>query len=269
MDPQTHRITGRTRMLFMLGDPIEQIKGNVLLGDYFVEHGVDAAVVPLHIRAGSLEIVVKALRKLENVAGFGVTMPHKVAVVNLLDGMTDRARGVGAVNFVQRRADGSLHGDNIDGIGFVTGLVESGFDPRGKTVLQIGAGGAGRAIAFALADAGAIRLRIANRSPDKAVALAAAVQQASPDCQCEAGMASAAGFDLVVNTTSLGMRTDDALPLDIVGLEPRSVVAEVVMRPEITPLLGAALACGCRVVVGRAMFVGQMEAAARVAGLWT
>lgn len=265
---RTATVTGQTRILFILADPVEHVRGSALLTDFFQGRGVDAVVAPLHVRPAALETVLQGLRRLENVAGFGVTIPHKIAVVPLLDEVSDRARAVGAVNFVGRGADGRLRGDNIDGVGFIAGLRQGGVDPAGMSALQVGAGGAGRAIAFALAAAGVRRLRIANRSVRKAEELAAAVQAAHPACACEAGPAAPAGFALVVNTTSLGMQPGDALPLPTEALTPGCVVAEVIMTPSVTPLMAAAQARGCRVIAGRAMLEGQMDAAARIAGLW-
>lgn len=266
---RTATVTGKTRILFILADPVEYVRGSALLTDFFQNHGANAMVAPLHVRPPALDTVLQALRRLENVAGFGVTIPHKIAVVPLLDSITERAQAIGAVNFVRRGSDGRLHGDNIDGIGFIAGLRKSGVDPGGMNALQVGAGGAGRAIAFALADAGVRRLRIANRSVDKAQALAAAVRAVYPTCLCEAGLADPEGFSLLVNTTSLGMRPGDPLPLPVAALSQNSTLAEVIMTPSVTPLMEAAQVRGCRVVAGRAMLDGQMEAAARFAGLWS
>jgi shikimate dehydrogenase len=265
---QMHRITGNTRLLFMLADPVAHIRGNALLTEFFQSKGADAAMIPLHVHPENLRTVLVGLRSIGNVVGIGITTPHKIAVVPLLDQLTDRARDVGAVNFVKRDAQGGLWGDNIDGLGFVAGLQASGVEPLGMEVLQVGAGGAGRAIAFALAAAGVSHLRIVNRSVDRAAALAAAVQDAHPGCRCDSGVAESGSYGLVVNTTSLGTRPDDALPLSPELLSPRSVFAEVIMTPAITPMMAAAQARGCRVVEGNAMLVGQMEAAARFAGLW-
>jgi shikimate dehydrogenase len=255
-------------MLFILADPVDHVRGTALLTEYFRSRGADAAVAPLHVEPQDLRTVLNALRCLQNVAGFGITIPHKIAVVPLLDSITERAAHIGAVNFVRRDGGGRLHGDNIDGIGFLAGLQAAGIDPRGMTVLQVGAGGAGRAIAFALAAAGVGRLQITNRSMDKAMGLAASVQRAHPGCSCDGGGDRDSGYDLVVNTTSLGMRPGDVFPLPPESLTPGTIVAEVIMSPEVTPLMEAAQARNCRVVPGKAMLIGQMDAAARFAGLW-
>lgn len=261
------RITGKTRILFILGDPVAHIIGSALLNEHFVGRGIDAAVSPLHVAPEDLPRMLDMLRRLRNVAGFGVTIPHKIAVIGLLDSVGERGRQVGAVNFVRRNPDGTLHGDNIDGLGFVGGLAEAGVTISGARVLQAGAGGAGRAIAFAMAEAGAAELTITNRSADKARALAEAVARAYPACRVRAGDGDPASCDIAINTTSLGMKAGDALPLDSTRLKPCAVAAEVVMTPEVTPFLAAATARGCRTVGGKAMLLAQMRAASDLVGL--
>ncbi|WP_377847620.1 shikimate dehydrogenase family protein [Bosea sp. UC22_33] len=260
-------ITGKTRILFILGDPVAHIIGSSLLNEHFAGRGIDAAVSPLHVAPQDLPVLIGTLRRLRNVAGFGVTIPHKIAVIDLLDSVGERGRLVGAVNFVRRNADGTLHGDNVDGLGFVGGLLQAGVTLKGARILQAGAGGAGRAIAFALAEAGAATLTIANRSPDKAEALAAAVARAYPSCRVEAGDGDPAACDIAVNATSLGMRESDPLPLAADRLPSTAVAAEVVMTPAVTPFLAAAAARGCRTVPGRAMLLAQLRAASDLVGL--
>lgn len=261
------RITGKTRILFILGDPVAHIIGSALLNEHFAGRGIDAAVSPLHVAPEDLPRSLDMLRRLPNVAGFGVTIPHKIAVIPLLDNVGERGRQVGAVNFVRRNPDGTLHGDNIDGLGFVGGLLEAGVTIRGARVLQAGAGGAGRAIAFAMAEAGAAALTIVNRSPDKARELAEAVARAYPACRTQPGDGEPSACDIAINTTSLGMKEGDALPLPAERLRPEAIAAEVVMTPEITPFLATATARGCRTVAGKAMLLAQLRAASDLVGL--
>ena len=253
------QITGKTKIMFILGDPVAHIRGTALLNEHFSRIGLDAAASPLHVAPADLGTIVGAIRKMRNVAGFGVTLPHKIEVLRHLDATTERAAQVGAVNFVRRAADGGLTGDNVDGIGFVAGLARNGIAVQGQRVLQIGAGGAGRAIAFALAEAGAGEILIANRSLEKARLLAEAVEAAFPRCRCAAGPADAARADLVVNTTSVGMHEGDPLPVDIARLPASVVVADVIMAPETTPLLEQAMRQGCRIVRGKEMMMDQLR----------
>lgn len=261
------RITGQTRVLFILGDPVGHILGSALLNEHFAGSGIDAAVSPLHVLPADLPMVVNMLRRLRNVVGFGVTIPHKIAIVPLLDEVGSRARIVGAVNFVRRSQDGRLFGDNVDGTGFVAGLARSGVDVKGARVLQAGAGGAGRAIAFALAEAGAAELTVTNRTAERAKALAEAVASAFPACRVSVEPDDPSRYDIAVNTTSLGMKPGDALPIDPRQLRRDCVAAEVVMKPEVTPFLKEAGHRGCKVVHGKAMLLAQLGHATALVGL--
>jgi shikimate dehydrogenase len=265
--PVPLRITGKTKILFILGDPVAHIRGTAFFNAHFAENGLDAAASPLHVTPADLGQVIATLRKLRNLAGFGVTIPHKIEVLKHLDGMTERAAQVGAANFVRRAADGGLTGDNVDGIGFTAGLARNGIAVEGKRVLQAGAGGAGRAIAFALAEAGAAEITLANRTLEKAQHLADAVEAAYPRCRCSAGAAEVAGADLVVNTTSLGLHEDDSLPVDIAGLPAAAVVADIIMSPETTPLLIQAEQRGHRIVRGKEMLINQLRLATEFLGI--
>lgn len=261
------KITGKTRILFMLADPVAHVVGSNLLNQRFAQDGLDVAFSPLHVRPEDLGMLLHTIRKLHNVAGFGVTIPHKIAVVPLLDALTERARLVGSVNFVRRNADGTLLGDNIDGQGFVDGLVHGGISLQGRRVLQLGAGGAGRAVAFAIAQAGAAELVIHNRSPQKAAALAAEVTAAAPGCAVRAGEVDIAAADVVVNTTSQGMHASDAQLFDYTRLQPRHAVADIIMVPEITPLLAAAQAHGCALGLGKYMLQAQYPLVRQLLGM--
>ena len=149
--------------------------------------------------------------------------------------------------------------DNLDGIGFIDGAEQSGITFKGKRVLQLGAGGAGRSIAFSIAASGARALGIANRTSEKAKDLARAVKAAYPACDAFAAPANAASFDAVVNTTAIGMKADDPLPLDIGSLDAAMSVSEIIMSPETTPLLHAAQAKGCKVSFGKTMLENQVK----------
>ena len=265
--PVALRITGKTKIMFILGDPVAHIRGTAFFNAHFSEGGFDAAAAPMHVAPADLASVIATIRKLRNVAGFGVTIPHKIEVLRHLDGMTERAAQVGAVNFVRRAADGGLTGDNVDGIGFTAGLARNGIAVEGRRVLQIGAGGAGRAIAFALAEAGAAAIRLANRTQEKAQHRADAVEAAYPSCRCIAGAADVASADLVVNTTSVGLHEGDPSPVDIAGLPAASAVADVIMSPETTPLLAQAEQRGHRIMRGREMLIQQLRLATEFLGI--
>lgn len=259
-------ITGRTRIYGILADPIGHVKTPEVMNALLARHGVDGVLVPFHVTPEGLGTLMAGLRRMENFGGFIATVPHKTAMLDLCDTVTPEARLIGAVNCVRRDPGGSMIGAMLDGIGFVEGLRGAGHDPAGLSVHLAGAGGAAKAIAFALADAGIARLAIANRSPDKAEALVAALAAAHPGLDVATAGPSPAGHDLVVNATSLGMRPGDPPPLDLAGLAPGQLVAEVIMDPARTPLLEAAAARGCRTHPGAPMLASQIELMARHMG---
>lgn len=251
-------ITGKTAVFAILADPIHHVKTPQGINQLFAAQAVDAVMVPLHVKPGQLATLAQGLRGLENFSGCVVTVPHKTAMFSLCDELTEVAGLVGAVNVVHRTADGRLIGSMLDGEGFVAGLRSRGIEPLGLSAYLAGAGGAASAIAFALAAHGVRWLTIANRSTDKAQQLADRVARACPQVSVTVGTRDARGFDLVVNGTSLGMQTGDALPLDVDSLQPGQVVAEIIMAPEQTPLLAAASARGCRTHAGAPMLASQI-----------
>ena len=251
-------ITGKTQLFCIIADPIEQVRTPEMLNALLAERGIDGVHVPMHVTAEDLPAVVAGLRGIRNLRGINVTIPHKLAMVDLCDELDRSAALVGAVNIVRRDPDGRLIGANLDGSGFVAGLQDAMGPIAGRSTYMAGAGGVARAIGFALAQAGVSRLLIQNRDPAKARALAGAIAQAFPAVAVSAGDAVPDHTDIVVNATSLGMRPNDSLPINIEKLRPPTVVAEVIMKPAVTPLLEAARARGCRIVTGERMFHFQV-----------
>ncbi|MEQ1404161.1 shikimate dehydrogenase [Neorhizobium sp. Rsf11] len=251
-------ITGKSKIMFVLADPVDHVRASAVLNAYFAGIGEDVATSPLHVRPDDLPAVVGAIRHMNNVVGFGVTIPHKVAIAALLDEISQNARLIGAVNFVKRTRDGRLVGDNMDAPGFISALLNRGCTISGKRVLQLGAGGAGRATALAMAQARAAELWISNRDPVKAQALADAIQALHPETKVTAGADTAENFDLIVNTTSLGMLSDDPLPIDVSGISNTTVVYDIIVNPPVTRLMVTAAARGAGTIGGKAMLDEQM-----------
>ena len=259
-------ITGRTRILGILADPIYHVKTPQVMNALLVRHGVDAVLVPFHVAPAQLATLLDGLRAMQNFGGFIATVPHKPAMLALCDETTPEARHIGAVNCVRREADGRMVGAMLDGIGFVEALRASGVAPKGLRAYLAGAGGAASAIAFALAEAGVRALTIANRTRDKAEALASRVRHVYPTLELSTDADRVREQDLIVNATSLGMRHEDPLPLDVAQIESRQFVAEAIMDPEMTPLLKAAEARGCRIQRGLPMLESQIVLMARHMG---
>jgi shikimate dehydrogenase len=262
----TLTISGKTRVFGCIADPIGHVRAPSVFNPLFEKHGVDAVMVPLHIPPAGLEAAIAGLRAMPNFKGMAVTLPHKLPIMPLCDEIGRQGQFVGAVNFAAFDDDRRLIGDNCDGTGFVNGMLAAGFPVKDKQVLMVGSGGAARAIAFSLADSGVARLGIANRTREKAEELTAAVSAGYPGVPVEVSEADPRGFDIVVNTTSLGLREDDALPVDPDLLDPSQLMAEIIMNPVDTPILKAAMAKGCRIHYGRPMFDHQVTIIAKLFG---
>lgn len=260
-------ITGHTRVFGILANPITHVKTPQEMNRHFAAIGYDGVLVALHVLPENLAAFVAGLRLAESIGGLIVTVPHKGAVLPLCDRVVGDAAAIGAVNVIRRDPDGTLVGAMLDGKGFVRGLSAHGIDAAGMDACLLGAGGAGAAIAFALAEAGVARLTIANRSQDKARDLARRVSAAYPSVNVTAGPPETARRDLIVNATSLGLRAGDALPLDDLAFRPGQIVAEAIMEPEETPLLSAAKAGGARIHYGLPMLREQIGLMAQHMGV--
>jgi shikimate dehydrogenase len=261
-----NEITGRTRLFGIVADPVGHVRTPMVFNARFAARRQDAVLVPFHVAPEGLAAVFDGFRAMRNFGGFIATVPHKAAAVALCDEVSETGRAVGAVNTIRRDPDGRLVGEMLDGLGFVAGLRQEGIEPRGMTTYLAGAGGAANAIAFALAEAGVARLVVANRTRGKAEELVARVREHFPDLDVSVGTADPSGQQLVVNSTSLGLREGDALPLDVGRLSPETVVAEIIMIPEQTRLLREAAARGCRIHLGKHMLDTQIELMARFMG---
>jgi shikimate dehydrogenase len=265
--PRVVEISGRTRVLGILAHPTEHVKAPPGINRIAMMRGKDAVMVPLNVAPADLDGFVASLRVLKSFDGAIVTVPHKQSIIRLCDEVSPQALAVGAANVVRREADGRLVGDQLDGIGFVEGLRDQDIEVRGRSVYLVGAGGAANAVAFALAEAGITKLTLANRTVDKIETLAAKLRTAYPAIDVAIGSADPRGHELVINGTTLGMNVTDPLPLDASLLEPKMIVAEVIMEPEITSLLQAARDLGCRIHLGRHMLDHQLQLMANFLGL--
>jgi shikimate dehydrogenase len=204
---------------------------------------------------------------MNNLVGFVVALPHKVSIVPLLDKISERARLIGAVNVVRREADGRLLGDIVDGPGFVNGMSHLGGKVEGACLWLVGAGSAGRAIAFAAAEAGAKHLFIDDLSMERAQRLADELTAAFVGVKAQSGRPENLHvIDIAVNATPCGTEPDDVLPFDPTELRPDSWVAETLLMPEITHLMFEAERHGCRLFPGRQMVEGQVGDYARYFG---
>ena len=252
-------INGKTQLLPLFGYPTDAFKAPLIYNPWFEQQGIDAVVIPMGTKPEDFATVFRATFRATNIPGALVTMPHKIAVVELLDGMSTAVRIAGSCNAVVKRPDGSLWGDMFDGVGFCRGLKRNGFRCEGARCLLVGAGGVGAAIAAALAAEGAAAIVISDISQTSAQRLAERLMMFYPLLDARCGTNDAAGYDLAINATPLGL-PGDPLPIDVTHLSPNTFVGEVVMKAEMTPLLLAAKERGCRFQIGTDMLFEMIPA---------
>lgn len=254
-------ISGKTKVCTLIGDPVAHTMSPAMHHAAFQKLGLDFVYVAFRVSPEELPQAVGGLRAL-NIAGFNVTIPHKVAVLPLLDGLDTLAAKIGAVNTVVNDK-GKLKGFNTDAEGFLRALAECDFKPKGKKVIVLGSGGASRAISYILAKEGA-NLTILNRQQGlgKAQNIARLISEdlAREVKVLELGQLAGAleGADLLVNATSVGMSPEaDVSPVPAGLLAGVPVVFDIVYNPVKTRLLKDAAAAGARTIDGVAMLAWQ------------
>lgn len=254
-------ISGQTRILGIIADPVSQARSPAMANSLLWTRSKlgPFVLIPLHVHASGLPSVIKGLRRIENFAGAIVSMPHKMAILPLLDQVSESARQVGAVNVIKRNADATLSGTILDGEGFVAGLLAAGHEVANRACLLAGAGGAGSAIAFALVRHGCRALTILNRTRTRAAELVGRLQLAFPDSDLRMDHRPGDRYDILVNATSLGMRATDSMPISEELALSADLVAECIIAPEMTALLRHAKRNGIAIHTGVSMLSSQLE----------
>jgi len=253
-------IRGTTTLIAHIGYPTESFKAPMIYNPYFEQQGIDAIVMPMGVKGEDYPQFLASLRKLTNLRGALITMPHKVTTVSLVDEVTPTAKIAGACNAILLRPDGSLLGDMFDGAGFVRGVERKGMQLGGASTLVVGCGGVGSAIAASLAAAGVAKIGLFDANAAAADGLADRLRRHYPKLEVSTGSNDPAGYPLVVNATPMGMNEGDPLPVDVNRIAPGAMVGEVVMKQEMTAFLRAAQARGCRFQVGTDMLFEQIPA---------
>jgi shikimate dehydrogenase len=262
-EPARPRIRGHTHLAGVIGWPVDGSLSPVIHNAAFEALGLDWAYVPLAVPPGRVPEAIAGLRAL-GFAGANVTMPHKTEVARVVDGLTEDARLLDAVNTITVGAD-VIEGANTDAPGFERFLrLDAGFDPRGRSALLFGAGGAARACALALGRAGLAELVVAVREPERGVALTRLFRELPTGLRV-VPIADAASdrADLVVNATPLG-GAGESVPHPPLG--PDIVVVDLLYRPALTPLLVSAREAGAAAFGGLGLLLHQ---AAMSFELWT
>lgn len=254
-------ISGTTRIFPVIGWPVEQVKAPALFNAYFKRNGIDARVVPLKIPPEKYCDAVRMLMQTPNVGGIFVSIPHKPLTLEAVDEATPRAQLAGACNAVYRRDDQKIIGDLIDGEGFVRALDrtcgDTPFNWQASKALVVGCGGVGRAIAAALMQRGLKHLGLFDTRMELVEDLKARLSAAFPDAVIAFNAPQAAGYDLVVNASPIGMYPGDPMPISLEGIKPDCIVADCGMKIEMSKLLLQAQQRGCRIQKGKEMLIEQ------------
>lgn len=249
----TQLLNGATRLHFIVGDPIAQVKSPAGVTQAFQDAGRNAICIPAHVAPPDLAGWHAGVSLARNVDGIIVTVPHKFAYQALCDTRSGRAEFLGAVNILRRNADGSWHGDMFDGLGYVEAMREQGCAIEGRRALLVGAGGAGSAIAHSLVVGGVGELAI--HDPDLARRDALVQRLAGLGLgKVVAGSHDPGGFDIAINATPVGMQPSDPHPIDSTRFTPAMFVGCVITAPAVTPMIQSARDRGCRTMTGADMF---------------
>ena len=256
-------ITGRTRIAGVIGWPIAHSLSPTIHNAGFASCGVDWVYAAFPVPAGGCADILGLCRQ-GVIGGLSVTMPHKSDVFHLVDRVSPAAASLRSVNTVSVDTDGSLVGHSTDGDGLVDSLLAAGVDPAGLSVLVLGWGGAARSVVDALVRRRAARVTVTNRSGIDRVELGA-IAPDSDTIEWSSRDEVLDSYDMIVNSTSVGMGDDASSPIDSASLRPSSVVVDLVYHPLETPLLAASAARGCRTVGGLGMLIHQ---AARQQRIW-
>ena len=257
--PRICEVNGKTRVVVILAYPATHVRTPAFFNALAAARGLNAVLVPWQVAPEQLASVMDSLRHVENLAGVIVTIPHKQAIAGLCDELEGIAASLQVANVARRTSDGRFIGRMYDGAGFAAGMQREGIELAGRSVLLLGAGGAGTAVADALLHAGVAKLAISNRSRERAEQLVRLLRDIHPHGKVEAVDDPRGDWDIVVNSTSLGLHADDPLPIQPDWLPHACTVAEVIMQPDETALLRAARERGCRIHKGVHMVTAQIE----------
>ncbi|UWQ91427.1 shikimate dehydrogenase [Rhodobacteraceae bacterium M382] len=242
----------------VIGSPVAHSRSPRVHRHWLNTYGLQGYYIPMDVASKDLERVIRTLPDMGFV-GANVTIPHKEAVMSIADQITDRATLIGAANTLIFRPDGKIHADNTDGYGFITNLQQGApdWDAKAGPAVVLGAGGAARAVVASLVEAGAPEILLTNRTRGRAEQLREDFGQRIKVVDWVQAGNLFEGANLVVNTTSLGMVGKPELRVPLDGLEPGTLVTDLIYAPLQTRLLRIAEEVGCQTVDGLGMLLHQ------------
>jgi shikimate dehydrogenase len=254
-------ISGTTKLIAVIGWPVEQVKAPAIYNAYFAQHSIDAVCVPMRVPPNDYAAFVMNLMNSTNVVGICVSIPHKPASALLGNVTTTAAKVAGAANAFYRDQQGRVVADLIDGEGFVRALdrtcARDRFDYATKSAMIVGCGGVGCAIAASLAARGIAALGLKDLDRAAVDRLAARLREEYPALRLALHDVNEVDYDLLINGTTLGMSRGDPLPFRIDRAKSNAIVADCGMKIEMTELLNAAQARGLRIQKGKEMLFEQ------------
>lgn len=252
----------RFLMAGLMGLPVMHSRSPILHNHWLKEHGLKGVYVPLAVEKAGLEAALRALAPL-GFRGCNITLPHKETGMAVMDTLDPMARRIGAINCVTVQPDGSLHGANNDGYGYIESILEKFPDWRADAgpIVVLGAGGGARAVVASLAERGAKEIRLLNRTPERAIKLATEYGPPVAAHPWESRAEAIRDAAMLVNTTSLGMAGQGALDMPLDTLPKSALVSDIIYIPKETALLEAARLRGNRTVNGLGMLLNQARPA--------
>src|SRR5271170_2008541 len=252
-------VSGETRIFAIVGHPIEQVRSPEMITAELVRRGHNAILIPIDVLPGDFERTVTGLMRVRNLDGLIFTIPFKQAACALAGVLGDQAVKVAAVNAMARNRDGDWVGDIFDGIGCVEAFRNRNLTFEDRRVMLIGAGGAGRAIAVAVAQQRPRAIKIFDIEGKRATDLVETIAAIDPRIDASFGKPILDDVDILLNASPVGMLSDPRAPIEARQISSDVVVFDAIVKPELTKLLTIAQKCGCRTIFGREMMRGQIK----------
>ncbi|MEP3437488.1 MAG: ThiF family adenylyltransferase [Hoeflea sp.] len=252
-------VDGHTRLYGILGHPIEQVRTPETVTYELRRRGINAIVLPIHVRPEELDDCIPGLMKIANLDGLVVTIPHKKTITGHLDRIGPLAEISGSASVIARSKDDKWVGEMFDGNGCVSAMLRRGVELAGKHVFLLGAGGAGVAIASTLARTGVAQISLQDPDAARSADLHDRIGKWFPNVVISRNAPSLDEIDVLINASSVGMLDASRIPIDIKEIPERVVVMDAIMDPDRTRLIALAEECGCATVYGREMLDSQIE----------
>ena len=253
-----NKVNGKTKIFGVIADPIEHVKAPSIYNNRWINENKNYLMIPVHVSGVNLSRVISSFKSISNFYGFCVTIPHKVEVAKLCDILNPNAQMIGAVNVAYFNEKRELIGDNFDGEGFVVGLNSKGHTVKNKNIFIYGAGGAARSISFALAKNNVASLTLSNRTLKKAEHLSKLIQKWYPNLSIKLSD-DVSKCDILINTSSVGLNKNDKISIEIKNASRNSLIADIIMEPEITKLLKEAKSLKHKIHLGKHMLDYQAD----------